>query len=75
MLDKIITEFIEGRYAEAEYFKRVREAHEDMLSEGASRVPDNLSSDPHAAAFHGYFLTSPLVELGASSELLIEFAK
>ena len=75
MLDKIITEFIEGRYAEAEYFKRIRDAHEDMLSEGASRVPDSLSSDPHAAAFHGYLLTSPLVELGASSELLIEFSK
>lgn len=75
MLDKIIMDFIEGRYAEVEYFKRVRDAHEDMLSEGASVVPDDLNNDPHAAAFHGYLLTSPLVALEASSELLIEFAK
>ena len=75
MLEEIITEFIAGRYAEAEYLKRVRDAHADMLSEGASSVPDDLSSDPHAAAFHGYLLTSPLVVLGASSDLLIEFAK
>lgn len=75
MIDQIIQDFIHGRYAEADYLSRVRETHAEMVNEGASDVPDSLAGDPHAAAFHGYLLTSALQSAGASDEDITVFAK
>lgn len=74
-IDQVISKFIEGRYAEVEYLSRMKQIHKDMINEGASIVPKELEEDAHAAAFHGYLTSSPLVEAGATDEDLIAFSK
>jgi type I restriction enzyme R subunit len=75
MIEQIIKDFINDRYAEAEYLKKMREVHHEMANGGVSDIPHDLVDDPHAAAFHGYLLTSPLKEVGASDQDIITFAK
>lgn len=74
MIGQVIQDFIDDRYSEVEYLRKVREIHEEMINEGASKVPESLANDPHAAAFHGYMLTSTLKDLGANDEDIIAFA-
>ena len=75
LIEQVIQDFINGRYAEADYLNKVREIHGEMVNEGASKVPKDLADDPNAAAFHGYLLTSPLQGTGATDEDMTAFAK
>ena len=75
MLETLINDFIEGRYAEAEYLKRVRDIHGTVLSEGQEETPNALADDANAAAYHGYLLTGPTKDAGADEDTQIAFAK
>jgi len=75
LLETLINDFIEGRYAEAEYLKRVRDIHGTVLSEGQEETPDALADDANAAAYHGYLLTGPTKDAGADEDAQIAFAK
>ena len=75
LLETLINDFIEGRYAEAEYLKRVRDIHGTVLSEGQEETPNALADDANAAAYHGYLLTGPTKDAGAGEDTQIAFAK
>jgi type I restriction enzyme R subunit len=75
LLETLINDFIEGRYAEAEYLKRVRDIHATVLSEGQEETPNALADDANAAAYHGYLLTGPTKDAGADEDTQIAFAK
>ena len=75
LLETLINDFIEGRYAEAEYLKRIRDIHGTVLSEGQEETPNALADDANAAAYHGYLLTGPTKDAGADEDTQVAFAK
>ena len=75
LLETLINDFIEGRYAEAEYLKRVRDIYGTVLSEGQEETPNALADDANAAAYHGYLLMGPAKDAGADEDTQIAFAK
>lgn len=75
MLEALIDDFVQGRYAEAEYLKKIRDIHGTVLSEGQEETPTDLADDANAAAYHGYLLTSPTKDVDADEDTQIAFAK
>jgi len=75
MLEALIDDFVQGRYAEAEYLKKIRDIHGTVLSEGQEETPTDLADDANAAAYHGYLLTSPTKDADADEDTQIAFAK
>ena len=55
LIEQVIQDFINGRYAEADYLNKVREIHGEMVNEGASKVQKDLEDETNEAAVHGYF--------------------
>ena len=76
MLGEVIQGIMDERYDEVEYLRRVKEIHKEMLNEGIDKVPENLRSNPNAAAFYGYLTNSNrLKKSGVDKQVLIEFTE